>query len=227
MAITEFVFPSLKQDPETATAFTSTIAPFLSNLIDTHSTPPVLKRFGKVVSEDGRDVTGEFRPCLGIEWHHAADFTTLLSTPGFTTFKSLVQPHATAPANPQLYETDLGATDSGVFECGLTEVWQVRVGEGDGGDQMMEEVKKAWRGFVGAVVRVVGEVVLEESGKTGNSVEGIQGVSLNQGERLWIGVLGWEGSEKREKVLESAAVKEAKKGLDALVWKTFVLSFAQ
>ena len=66
MAITEFVLPTFKQDIESITAFAKIIAPFLSNLVDNHTTPPKLKHYGKVVSEDGKDVTGDFRPCLGI-----------------------------------------------------------------------------------------------------------------------------------------------------------------
>ncbi|PVH71454.1 hypothetical protein DL98DRAFT_660625 [Cadophora sp. DSE1049] len=214
MAITEFVLPTFKQVPESATAFTTTIAPFLSNLVDNHATPPKLKRFGKVILENGKDVTGDFRPCLGIEWEQASDFTTLLTTPGFATFKTLVQPYATAPPNLQLYETDFGPSD--VFGSSLTEVWQVKVGDGPDAEGKVEEARSAWEGFVGAV-----------TGEVSGMGKGIQGTSLNQEERLWIGVLGWESSEAREKVLGSAPVKEAKKILDGLVWKTFVASFAQ
>ncbi|KAH7409744.1 hypothetical protein BKA64DRAFT_640027 [Cadophora sp. MPI-SDFR-AT-0126] len=208
MAIAEFVIPAFKQDAEAATAFTTTIAPFLSNLIDNHDAPPKFRYFGKVVLEDGKDVTGDFRPCLGIEWHNASDFTSLLSSPGFTTFQSLAKPYSTAPPNPQLYETDFGTAE--VFACKLTEVWQVKVGDGDAAARKVEKARRAWEGFVGTV-----------------GGRGIQGVSLNLEGRVWIGVLGWEGGEIREKVLGSAAVKEARKSLDALVWKTFVVSFEQ
>ncbi|KAG4416722.1 hypothetical protein IFR04_010124 [Cadophora malorum] len=209
MAITEFVLPTFKQDIESITAFAKIIAPFLSNLVDNHTTPPKLKHFGKVVSEDGKDVTGDFRPCLGIEWEQASDFTSLLTTSGFGTFKSMVQPYATAPPNPQLYETDFGPRE--VLARALTEVWQVKVGDETDAEEKVEKARKVWGVFVDAV---------------GKGTR-IQGTSLNQEERLWIGVLGWESSEIRETVLGSPVVREAKKSLDALVWKTFVASFAQ
>ena len=39
----------------------------------------------------------------------------------------MVQPYATAPPNPQLYETDFGPRE--VLARALTEVWQVKVGD--------------------------------------------------------------------------------------------------
>jgi len=87
----------------------------------------------------------------------------------------------------------------------------VKVGDETDAEEKVEKARKVWGVFVDAV---------------GKGTR-IQGTSLNQEERLWIGVLGWESSEIRETVLGSAVVREAKKSLDALVWKTFVASFAQ
>lgn len=89
----------------------------------------------------------------------------------------MVQPYATAPPNPQLYETDLGPSE--VFASALTEVWEVKVGNGTDAEGKVKEARRAWERFVAVV---------------GNG-EGIQGTSLNQEERLWIGVLGWESGE--------------------------------
>ncbi|KAG4442557.1 hypothetical protein IFR05_001969 [Cadophora sp. M221] len=207
MAIIEFVLPTFKQEAEAITAFTSTIVPFLTDLLDKSEpgTGPKQRAVGKLLLENGKDVSGDFRPCLGLEWERAEDFYNLIASEGFKSFGALVKPHSLAPPNPQLYETDLGGGE--VFASAMTEVWQVRIGEGNG-----EDARGAWRVFVDAV---------------GCGVKGIQGLSLNQPERLWIGVLGWESEEVREKVLRSEAVIEAKKGLDELVWNTFVASFAQ
>lgn len=63
-----------------------------------------------------------------------------------------------------------------MFASALTEVWQVKIGEDS---KKVGEAKEAWKGFVASV---------------GNG-KGIQGTSLNQDDKLWIGVLGWESSE--------------------------------
>ncbi|OGE47180.1 hypothetical protein PENARI_c057G01523 [Penicillium arizonense] len=213
MAFTEFVVPTLKTDPVTEATFTTEIAPFLITILDTHVTPPKFKYFGKILLENGNDVSGDFRLCVGLEWEDASHFNTFVASENFQTFKSIVKPHSVAPPVPQLYNTDFEPSE--VFGSALTEVWQVKIGEGDG---KVVEARGAWEKFVSAVA--------EAGGVNGNG-NSIQGTSLNLEEKRWVGVLGWESSEIREKVLGSAAVKEAGKSLDVLVWNTFVTAFAK
>jgi hypothetical protein len=66
MAFTEFVVPTLKTDPVTEATFTTEIGPFLINILDTHATPPKFKYFGKILLENGNDVSGHFRLCVGL-----------------------------------------------------------------------------------------------------------------------------------------------------------------
>jgi hypothetical protein len=66
MAFTEFVIPTLKTDPATEAAFTTEIAPFLIDILDKHPTPPKFKYFGKILLENGNDVSGDFRLCVGL-----------------------------------------------------------------------------------------------------------------------------------------------------------------
>lgn len=61
MAFTEFVVPTLKTDSETEKYFMSDLAPYLINILDTHVTPPKFKYFGKILVENGNDVSGTFR----------------------------------------------------------------------------------------------------------------------------------------------------------------------
>ncbi|RKK77661.1 hypothetical protein BFJ68_g17075 [Fusarium oxysporum] len=213
MAFTEFVVPTLKTDPVTEATFTTELAPFLINILDTHATPPKFKYFGKILLENGNDVSGDFRLCVGLEWEDASHFNSFVASENFQTFKTMVMPHSLAPPVPQLYNTDFEPIK--VFGSALTEVWQVQIGEGDG---KAVESREAWEKFVSAVA--------EAGGVNGNG-KSIQGTSLNLEERRWVGVLGWESSEMRGKVLGSAAVKEAKESLDALVWNTFVVAFAK
>ena len=55
----------------------------------------------------------------------------------------------------------------------------MKVGNGTDAEGKVEEARRAWERFVDAVGK----------GK------GIQGTSLNQEERLWVGILGWESGE--------------------------------
>jgi hypothetical protein len=66
MAFTEFVVPTLKTDPVTEATFTTELAPFLINILDTHATPPKFKYFGKILLENGNYVSGDFRLCVGL-----------------------------------------------------------------------------------------------------------------------------------------------------------------
>jgi hypothetical protein len=66
MAFTEFVVPTLKTDPETEAKFMSSLAPFLIEILETHSTPPKHKFFGKILLENGNDVSKDFRLVVGL-----------------------------------------------------------------------------------------------------------------------------------------------------------------
>jgi hypothetical protein len=92
-----------------------------------------------------------------------------------------VKPHSVAPPVPQLYETDFEPNK--VFGSALTEVWQVKIGEGD---RKVAESREAWEKFVTAV---------EVAGGVNGIGRSIQGTSLNLEERRWIGVLGWESNK--------------------------------
>jgi hypothetical protein len=92
-----------------------------------------------------------------------------------------VKPHSVAPPVPQLYNTDF--EPSKVFGSTLTEVWQVKTGEGD---EKVVDSTGAWEKFVSAVA---------EAGGVHGDGKSIQGTSVNLEERRWVGVLGWESSE--------------------------------
>lgn len=85
----------------------------------------------------------------------------------------MVKPYALAPPNPQLYETDVGP--SGVFAATLTEVWQVKLGE-------EEKAKQAWKTFITAVEAL-------------GAVKSSSGTSLNQEEKQFVGIIGWDSVE--------------------------------
>ncbi len=65
MPITELVIPSLKQDDETREGYTSVIRPGLSSIL---KSAPGFKQheFGKIIIDNGLDVSSDFRPVVGI-----------------------------------------------------------------------------------------------------------------------------------------------------------------
>jgi hypothetical protein len=227
MAFTEFVVPTLKTDPETEATFITELAPFLIKILDTHTTPPKFRYFGKILLENGNDVSGDFRLVVGLgsslhlpslslpysfcrhlrpcptgipfpvlavapiqtqsdadtstEWADEPHFDTFVASENFQIFKDRVLPYSHALPVPQLYNTNI--EPGNVFGNALTEVWQVKIGEGNG---KVAESRGAWEKFVSAVA--------EADGINGK-VESFQGTSLNLEERRWVSALGWESSE--------------------------------
>lgn len=116
-----------------------------------------------------------------IEWAEQAHFDSFVASENFQIFKDKVLPHSHALPVPQLYNTDVQPAI--VFRKALTEVWQVKIGEGN---ERAEECKVAWNKFVSAVAEAGG--VLGDEQK-------FHGPSLNLEERRWVGALGWESSE--------------------------------
>jgi hypothetical protein len=66
MAFTELVILILKIDPGTKATFTTEIAPFLIRILNIYPTPPKSKHFGKILLENGNDVSGDFRLSVGL-----------------------------------------------------------------------------------------------------------------------------------------------------------------
>lgn len=173
---------------------------------------------------------------LFTEWEKQQRFDSFVASENFRIFKDRVLPHSQALPVPQLYNTSVQPCN--VFENGLSEVWQMKIGKGN---DKAAESEAAWKKFVHAVA---------EAGGVTEDEENFYGESLNLEERRWVGALGWKSSEVsfgiifsviypeetieltlesqiREKVLGDTAVKEAKKELDVLVWNTFLAGFAK
>lgn len=76
-----------------------------------------------------------------------------------------------------------------MFSSGLTEVWQVRIDEGE---EKAAKAKVAWEKFVHAV---------SEAGGVAGDGKSFYGPSLNLEDRRWLGALGWESNEVRSDCL--------------------------
>merc|ERR1712137_92854 len=107
MAFTEFVVPTLKTDPETEATFMSELAPFLIEILETHATPPKHKYFGKILLENGNDVSADFRLVMGLEWADHEHFDSFVASKNFQIFKDKVLPYSHALPVPRLYNTNV------------------------------------------------------------------------------------------------------------------------
>ncbi|KAH6714381.1 hypothetical protein BKA61DRAFT_426198, partial [Leptodontidium sp. MPI-SDFR-AT-0119] len=120
MAITEFILPSYKQTPKSIEAFSSIIGPYLQKILDEALFKPNSNNL--------------------LEWEKPDHFYAVLTSEEFKAFGSVVKPYLAGPPNTQLYETNLGPSE--VFGSALTEVWQVRVGDGF---EREEAARGAWK----------------------------------------------------------------------------------
>lgn len=89
----------------------------------------------------------------------------------FPTLGAKITAHATAPAQPQVFETDLGPHD--VFAAAVTEVFRIKLGDA-------EKAKLFWNAFTKSIP---------------NRNTSISGKSLNLEEELFVGIIGWESTE--------------------------------
>ncbi|KAH8659370.1 hypothetical protein BGZ60DRAFT_415123 [Tricladium varicosporioides] len=188
MPITELAIASIKQDEDTREAFVNTVFPILLSLVDGKKGMK-FRTAGKMLSLNDVDVSSEFRPVLGLGWDAVSDFQAVVTAESFSTFKTAVMPLVTAPAFPELYETDV--LPLSVYGSTLTEVFKVKVGDDE---EKLENAKEAWKNFVGAM----------------KEVKSLNGVSANMEHRTFLGLIGWESEQSREKALRSDGVENLK-----------------
>ncbi len=108
-----------------------------------------------------------------VAWENADSFFGFVTSDEFKAFGSSLKPYALAPPDLQLYETNVGPSD--VFAATLTEVWQVKLGEG-------EKTRQTCNAFLAAV---------ESSG----GVKSSSGTRLNHEEKPFVGIIGWNSVE--------------------------------
>lgn len=191
MPLTEFVTPSLKQDAESRESFLAQI-PGIFKPITT--APGLVKSFsGLMISKNNVDVTSEFHFVLGLgnqlpisltfelvltskcpEWKEKHYFNTLIASDEFKAFGGKVKGYATAPPEPQLFETDKGP--AAAMSAPVTEVFRIKIHD-------RKNIDHAWKDLVDAV------------GKAESSVETLSGASINLPYDLFVGVMGWDSLE--------------------------------
>ena len=94
-----------------------------------------------------------------------------------------MKPLALAPAQPQLFETNL--EPDAVFSSVLTEVYRIKIPN----ETVATAVKDSWREFDSAIVKAATTERCEAEAHL------ISGTSLNLEEKTFVGVIGWRSAE--------------------------------
>ncbi|KAI1642889.1 hypothetical protein F4815DRAFT_476698 [Daldinia loculata] len=106
MAIIELVFPKVKNDPESIKGAQGTIPLAFKALKD----GGVLRgAAGAIISENGKDTTGEFREFIALEWPEVSYFYKFVESPGYAEYKAAAQPFSSGPPDLNVFETNPGA----------------------------------------------------------------------------------------------------------------------
>ncbi|KAI0400072.1 hypothetical protein F4802DRAFT_602389 [Xylaria palmicola] len=95
MAVLEIALPTLKKDRELVEAGMKKLGPIIKAKLHEAGVLNCLRGF--FATEDGRDISGDFREVLLLQWPTAQHFRDFISSPGFLEFKTQLEPFAAAP----------------------------------------------------------------------------------------------------------------------------------
>ncbi|PQE28709.1 hypothetical protein CJF32_00003911 [Rutstroemia sp. NJR-2017a WRK4] len=202
MPFTEIITPSIAQTQEAREAIFGPVWSALVPIVFKYSGIETRAK-GHMLSRDNETVPDTaFLPVFGFEYKDPADFYNVISSDEFKAFGQILKPFATARPTPEVYDTDLSPKE--LFTSPVSEIFRIKIS----GDQAEETTARAeWENFT----------------KTLNGKKVLSGVSINLEERLFLGIVGWESIEDRERSRKE--VEELKqKNLD---WKdSFVVTFS-
>ncbi|KAI1464521.1 uncharacterized protein F4812DRAFT_462579 [Daldinia caldariorum] len=106
MAVIELIFPKIKNDPESIKGAQETIPLAFKALKEAGVLRGVA---GAVISENGKDTTGEFREFLSIEWPEASYFYKFVQSASYEEYKAAATPFAAGPPDLNVFETNPGS----------------------------------------------------------------------------------------------------------------------
>ncbi|KAK6951705.1 hypothetical protein Daesc_006228 [Daldinia eschscholtzii] len=106
MAVIELIFPKIKNDPESIKGAQETI-PIAFKVLKEGG---VLRGVaGVIISENGKDTTGEFKEFISLEWPELSYFYKFVESPGYAEYKAAATPFASGPPDLNVFETNPGA----------------------------------------------------------------------------------------------------------------------
>ncbi|KAI8966189.1 hypothetical protein F5Y11DRAFT_310690 [Daldinia sp. FL1419] len=106
MAIIELIFPKVKNDPESIKGAQETLPVAFKALKDGGVLRGVA---GVVISENGKDTTGEFREFLTLEWPEVSYFYKFVESPGYAEYKAAAKTFSSGPPDLNVFETNPGS----------------------------------------------------------------------------------------------------------------------
>ncbi|KAF5872253.1 uncharacterized protein Bfra_005607 [Botrytis fragariae] len=193
MPFTEFIKPSIVQSDGSRDDFANTIVPAIRSFIK--SAPGFkLGTTGHSLFENNVAVPeSSFIPIVGIEWENPDSFHSIVQSERFPVFVEKIKPYLTAPASPELYETDISPKD--IFASPVIEIFRINVHEDS---EKETAARTAWEALAKAL--------------KGTNI--LSGVSVNLPEKLFLGLIGWSGIEQRNMALDK--VEHLKQAVDSL-----------
>ncbi|KAI1083662.1 hypothetical protein F5B20DRAFT_527932 [Whalleya microplaca] len=106
MAIIEVVFPQLKSDPESKKSLPEKLPIVVKSFQD----GGVLRGVrGFLVSEDGKDVSADYREVVVLEWASTSDFHAFVASPTFANMQAAIKPISNGPPELNVFETNDGS----------------------------------------------------------------------------------------------------------------------
>ncbi|KAJ5119058.1 hypothetical protein N7448_010766 [Penicillium atrosanguineum] len=195
MAITEFLFPALKNDKASVEMITR-IAPIFRKKL-THPNPGFLQGFrGFVVTENGKDVREDFREIVIFEWDKMDSFHHFVKSDQLKDAVSSIKHLMNGPPTLQLFDTNVGPKDAA--SSPIVEIIQARISKPDHIDASL----KAWE-------KLSGHVAERQTTVT-------YGKSLNLENYVVAGIIGWQGLKEYSEGSQDERFLEALDSLKSL-----------
>ncbi|KAI1411893.1 hypothetical protein F5Y13DRAFT_52209 [Hypoxylon sp. FL1857] len=107
MPFIEVVFPQLKKDPEVIKEAAEKIPTIAFKAFRDGGVLRALQGF--VGTENGKDVTADYKEVIVLEWPRESAFHEFVKSPGYQTLMTTLAPLSTGPAELNLFETNEGA----------------------------------------------------------------------------------------------------------------------
>ncbi|KAJ4290476.1 hypothetical protein N0V90_010693 [Kalmusia sp. IMI 367209] len=155
---------------------------------------------GHIIKLNGKDVSSEYKPILGLEWNEASDFHAFYpASEAFQAFVGVFGPYAAAKARPQLFQpSPSSASFLDTFSLGVAQIFIASAAQ-----DKKNDLTGAWDNFL---------EVLKKEGE----FEQWSGWGIEEDEGTWVGIVGWKGVDEIEHRSEHASVSKAVQKLKAL-----------
>ncbi|KAJ5896427.1 uncharacterized protein N7473_005826 [Penicillium subrubescens] len=177
MAITELIFPKIKNDQASIDEIERDW-PEISRRL-THPNPGVLCAYrGWVLTENGRNVGEEHREFLLFEWNRVESFHAFVVSEQFVNFAASIRHLVNGPPTLQVFETNFGPGDAA--SASSVEIYRVSVPNAENAEAAL----KTWE-----------EISRKAQETYGDKVAITYGKSQNLEEEVIAGIIGWSRPE--------------------------------